>query len=48
MRIVVFLDSNYQENDEFECPDNWNKEEITEEVNCRYPYWYSYDIWEED
>lgn len=44
-KIVVYLKQDYSESDEFECPNSWNKEQITEEVNKRYKIWYFYDIW---
>ena len=46
MKIVVWFSNDYDRAEEFYCPCNWTKEEITEEVNRRYNNdWYSYDIW---
>lgn len=42
--IVVWLDQNYTRSEEFTCPANWSKDEITKEVNTRYTTWYYYDI----
>jgi hypothetical protein len=44
-KIVVWLDENYTKSEDFECSIILTKEQITEEVNKKYPLWYYYDIW---
>jgi len=45
-KIVVFISEDYIVNDDFLMDDNATRDEITEEVNRRYPVWYYLDIWE--
>jgi hypothetical protein len=45
--IVVYLDSEYKKNEQFECPNTWTRTQIRDEVNKRYRKWYSFDIWED-
>ena len=44
-KIVVFLRKDYSLCDYFYVQTGLTKEQITEEVNKRYPIWYYYDIW---
>ncbi len=44
-KVVVYLTTDYSKSQVFECPKSWTKEQITKEVNDKYPIWFSYDIW---
>jgi hypothetical protein len=47
-KIVVWLKEDYSEAEHFFLPLNYSKEQITQEVNNRYPIWYFYDIWNQE
>jgi hypothetical protein len=46
-KIVVYLTEDYSKAEEFLLPLDYSKEQITQEVNNRYPIWYYYDIFKE-
>lgn len=44
-KIVVWLNNEYSEAEEFYVENTLSEEQITQEVNKRFNNWYSYDIW---
>lgn len=46
VEIVVYLTDDYTKNESIFVNDNLSKDEITDIINERFDYWFSYDIME--